>query len=346
MKAIRQIGWVAALIPMLVACDNYEMPPIIPQTGSALSSPAQGTSIVLEKDGADENTLEFTVTAADFGTTGTVKYQLQMDLPSSDFAAPVNLGVETESNIVEVNVEELNEALLAKGLPFEVAADVQFRVRASINLPLSPIFGEATTLSVTPYDATVAFPVMYVPGDYQGWDPANQMTVLYSENFDNKFKGFVHIIGGTREFKVNEGPNWDVNYGDTGADLTLDKDGDNIKVAADGTYEINVDLAAKTYTISTPKRWGIVGDATPGGWDADTAMDGFDKVTNSLKITTDLKVGEMKFRANNNWDFNFGGADGELTAGGANIAVSEAGNYTITLYLGAEGIATYTLVKN
>ncbi len=346
MKAIRQIGLIATLIPLLLACDNYEMPPIIPQTGSALTSPAAGTSIILEKDGADEAELEFTVTAADFGTSGTVSYQLQMDLPSSNFAAPVNLGAGTESNIITVNVEDLNDALLAKGLPFDVASDVQFRVRASINLALLPIIGEPTTLSVTPYDATVAFPVMYVPGDYQGWDPANEMTVLYSENFDNKFKGFVHILGGSREFKLNEGPNWDVNYGDNGANNTLDLDGDNIKVAADGTYEINVDLTAKTYTIGAVKRWGIVGDATPGGWDADTAMDAFDKVTNSLKITTDLKVGEMKFRANNNWDFNFGGADGELTAGGGNIAVGEAGNYTITLYLGPAGIASYTMTKN
>lgn len=346
MKAIRQIGLIAILITLLLACDNYEMPPIIPQTGSAITSPEAGTSIVLEKDGADEAELEFTVTAADFGTSGTVSYQLQMDLPSSNFAAPVNLGAGTESNIITVNVEELNDALLAKGLPFDVASDVQFRVRASINLALLPIIGEPTTLSVTPYDATVAFPVMYVPGDYQGWDPENEMTVLYSENFDNKFKGFVHILGGSREFKLNEGPNWDVNYGDNGANNTLDPDGDNIKVAADGTYEINVDLTAKTYTIGPVKRWGIVGDATPGGWDTDTKMDAFDKVTNSLKITTDLKVGEMKFRANNNWDFNFGGADGELTAGGGNIAVGEAGNYTITLYLGPAGIASYTMTKN
>lgn len=346
MKAIRQIGWAATLIPILLACETYEMPPIIPQTGSVLSSPAAGTSIVLEKDGADEAAIEFTVTAADFGTTGIVKYQLQMDLPAANFAAPVNLGAETESNIVAVNVEDLNKALLAKGLPFEVAANVQFRVKASINLSLSPIIGDPTTLSITPYDATVAFPVLYVPGDYQGWDPANPMTVLYSENFDNKFKGFVHIIGGSREFKINEGPNWAVNYGDNGANNTLDRDGDNIKVAADGTHEINVDLGAKTYTISPVKRWGIVGDATTGGWDTDTPMDAFDKVTNSLKITTNLKAGEMKFRANNNWDFNYGGANGELTAGGANIKVAADGNYTITLFLGPSGLASYTLVKN
>lgn len=345
MKVSFRLGWAVAVIPALLACEAYEMPPIIPQTASTLSSPAAGSALILEKEDAEEKVVEFTVTAADFGAPGTVKYELQMDVPGANFAAPVKLG-ESETNIIEVNMAEFNEALLAKGLPFEVASDVEFRVKASINISLLPITGEKTTLKVTPFDATVAFPVMHVPGDYQGWDPANAMTVLYSENFDNKFKGFVHIIGGSREFKFTEGPNWDVNYGDTGADNKLDSGGDNIKVAADGTYEINVDLTAKTYTIGAVKRWGIVGSATAGGWDADTPMDAFDKVTNSLKITTNLKAGEFKFRANNNWDNNYGGSNGELTAGGSNIAIPSDGNYTITLYFGAEGIATYTLTKN
>ncbi|TDQ18633.1 uncharacterized protein DUF5019 [Algoriphagus boseongensis] len=344
MKRMRLIGWMIAFIPALWACENYEMPPIIPQTGAVLSNPAAGASIVLKKQDADKSKIDFTVTAADFGTPGSIRYFLEMDLPGADFKAPVTLG-ESDSNIIPVNVAKFNEALLAKGLPFEKAADVEFRVKATINLPLNPVYGEKTVYKVTPYDATVAFPVMYVPGDYQGWDPANAKTVLYSVKFDNKFKGYVHILGGSREFKINETPSWDINYGDDGANGTLEKDGANIKVAADGTYEINVNLPAKTYTIGAVKRWGIVGSATAGGWDADTPMNVFDKATNSLKITTDLKAGEMKFRANNNWDDNFGGANGELTAGGPNIAVASAGNYTITLNFGAEKV-TYTLTKN
>ncbi|GMQ29886.1 SusE domain-containing protein [Algoriphagus confluentis] len=345
MKVARQLSWVVAVIPMLWACDNYEFPPVIPQTGAQLTDPAGGSSLILEKEGADEAVISFTVSAADFGAEGEVTNTLQMDLPGANFAAAVNLG-ESKSNIIEVNVAELNEAILAKGLAAEVAANVEFRVRSSINLPLSPIFGETSTLSVTPYDATTTFPVMYVPGDYQGWDPTNEMTVIYSENFDNKFKGIVHIIGGTREFKVNETNSWDINYGDDGGNGTLDLNGQNLKVNADGSYELNVDLTAKTYTIGPVRRWGIVGDATAGGWDTDTPMNVFDKATNQLKITADLKVGAFKFRANNNWDFNYGGSNGELEAGGDNIAIGEAGNYTITLYFGPEGIATYTLTKN
>jgi hypothetical protein len=332
------------LLPILVACEPYEMPPIIPQKGSDVTF-SGGNSISLKKDGADKTDIEFTVTAADFGAAGKIRYELQMDLPNSNFASPVKLG-ESESNFIKVNAAELNKALLAKKLPFGTASDVAFRVKSTFDQPMDPIYGATLTLKVTPYDATVAFPVMYVPGDYQGWNPANDKTVLYSEKFDNKFKGFVHILGGSREFKFTEGPNWDNNYGDTGGDLKLEKDGDNIKVAADGTYEVNVDLTAKTYTIGAVKRWGIVGSATAGGWDTDTPMNVFDKATNSLKITADLKAGEFKFRANNNWDNNFGGNNGELSAGGPNIAVAAAGNYTITLTFVAAGKVTYTVVKN
>ncbi|MDX5337480.1 MAG: SusE domain-containing protein [Cyclobacteriaceae bacterium] len=344
MKKIINLAGFFAVLPLIWGCE-YEFPPIIPQTGSEISAPAAGTSIVLQKDNAEESFIEFTVTAADFGTSGEVTNILQLDLPGAEFSAPVDLG-SSKSNIIEVNVAELNDALLEKGLPFGTSANVEFRVKSTIAIGLLPIVGESTTLSITPYDATVAFPVMYVPGDYQGWDPTNEMTVLYSENFDKKFKGYIHILGGSREFKVNETNSWDINYGDDGANGTLEKDGANIKVGADGTYEMNVDLNAKTYTLGAVKRWGIVGDATPGGWDADTPMNVFDKTTNSLKITTSLKAGEFKFRANNNWDNNFGGANGELSAGGPNIKIESAGNYTISLYFGPAGKVSYTLVKN
>jgi hypothetical protein len=172
------------------------------------------------------------------------------------------------------------------------------------------------------------------------------MTVLKSVNFDNVFEGYVHILpGGTGEFKVNETNSWDVNYGDNGADGTLDQDGENIKVTEFGTYLMKVDLGAKTYELSDPLYWGIIGSATAGGWDSETKM-GFNRDENVLTITADLVEGEMKFRANQDWAFNFGGADGVLEADGANIAVSEAGNYTITLDFRTPGEVLYTMTKN
>ncbi|HAZ25338.1 MAG TPA: DUF5116 domain-containing protein [Algoriphagus sp.] len=344
MKAFKRLSLIAAIIPVIWGCDNYEMPPIIPQTGATLSNPANGSSLVLNSQDPEE-LIPFTVTAADFGMQGTVTYSLEMDLAGANFAKPIALGSST-SNIIEVLTSKINDELIAKGAAFDVPVNVDFRVKSTINQPLSPIFGEVVTLAVTPFNTDVEFPVMYVPGDYQGWNPENEMTVLKSVNFDDVYEGYVHILpGGTGEFKVNETNSWDVNYGDNGANGTLDRDGDNIKVTKFGTFFMKVDLAAKTYTLSEPLYWGIIGDATAGGWDSETKMQ-FDRENNVLKITADLKKGEMKFRANQSWSHNYGGANGELTADGANIQVAEAGKYTVTLNFTEPGAVTYTLTKN
>jgi hypothetical protein len=346
MKLTQKIGWIAALIPTLFACDNYEMPPVIQQTGAALSSPAVGSALVLNGNKPDD-LIAFTVTAADFGIQGDVTYALEMDLVGANFANAKQLGT-SMSNIIEVKTSQLNDDLIGKGLPVAVGSDVEFRVKASINQPLKPIFGEISKLKVTPYKVFVEYPLLYVPGDYQGWNPGNLNTTLKSVNYNKTFTGFIHILGGSGEFKFNEEPNWvdGKNFGDNGADGKLDNQADaqNIKVTKFGTYEVTVDMAAKTYTMSEAKLWGIIGDSTPKGWDDETPMN-FNKDLNVLTITTDLKAGKFKFRANKNWDFNYGGSNGKLTVNGADITVADAGKYTITLNFKTPGEVSYTIVK-
>jgi len=172
-----------------------------------------------------------------------------------------------------------------------------------------------------------------VPGGYQGWDPAKTTTVLASPGVDGRYEGYLYFPDDNTEFKFTDGPTWDVNYGDTGADGVLDAGGDNIKAATAGFYYITVDLNTLTYTI-TPTGWGLIGSATPNGWDGDQDMT-YDAGTNSWSIQLDLIAGEAKFRANDDWALNYGdnGADALLEQGGANIAIPNAGNYRITLYL-------------
>ena len=73
-------------------------------------------------------------------------------------------------------------------------------------------------------------------------------------------------------------------------------------------------------------------------WDADKF---------ALTVTLDLGAGEIKFRANDDWAINFGDefGNGQLQQDGANIAVAEAGNYTIDLHLSQANYG-YTLTKN
>ena len=175
---------------------------------------------------------------------------------------------------------------------------------------------------------------LYVPGSHQGWSPGTAPT-LYSRNFDFKYNGYVYFDA-SHEFKFTAGPNWDgPNYGD-GGDGTLSTDGGagNLKVSEAGFYKLDADLSGSPYTYSAVKtEWGLIGDATAGGWETSTPMT-YDPDTNVWTVTTTLEAGKaFKFRANDGWDINLGGDTNNLVYDGDNIAVAEGGTYLVTLDL-------------
>ena len=51
---------------------------------------------------------------------------------------------------------------------------------------------------------------------------------------------------------------------------------------------------------------GIIGDATPNGWDASTPMVQDPVDTNVWTLEVELFAGEAKFRADDSWDVNWG----------------------------------------
>lgn len=90
--------------------------------------------------------------------------------------------------------------------------------------------------------------------------------------------------------------------------------------------------------------WGIIGSATPGGWDNDTDL-AYDLSTKKYTYNGALIVGEYKFRKDNAWTLNYGddGNNLSLEANGANIPITVAGNYKIVIDFNAK---TYTVTKN
>ena len=102
-----------------------------------------------------------------------------------------------------------------------------------------------------------------------------------------------------------------------------------------------VDIDAQNMALGSISDWGLVGDATTNGWDGPD-MEMYQTAPDQYAIYAELNSGEIKFRFNEDWGNNYGddGADGTIEAGGANIAVSSAGTYYITLDLGS---LTYTM---
>ena len=180
------------------------------------------------------------------------------------------------------------------------------------------------TLDMNNLTYTVGKPVLYMAGDANGW---KQIDVLNSEDGVN-FKGYMYL--NQNGFKFCTQPNWDgTNYG--GA--FFGESEDNIMMTQEaGFYQVDVDLSAKTYTLS-PFNIGIIGNATPSGWGADTDMT-YNPTERCWEIKgVELSDGEMKFRANDDWALSWGGElDNLTTQNGPNIAVA-AGTYDIKLYV-------------
>ena len=141
------------------------------------------------------------------------------------------------------------------------------------------------------------------------------------------------------EIKFRNNNDWSENWGDDGADGTLDSYGANIAVSA-GTYKIEVNFSSMTYTMEEYS-WGIVGSATTNGWGGPDMMFHYNSFQDDWRAVVTLGDGEVKFRFNNDWGVNYGddGADGTMEANGANIAVS-AGHYLVTMNLNTQ---SYTM---
>ncbi|NJC26183.1 SusE domain-containing protein [Neolewinella antarctica] len=345
----------ALLVFGFSACADESADPVL-RLGSDVSivEPSDGANYVITEDNLDTETLTFSWGAADFGVPTAINYTLEADLADNDFADPVNLVPTLTGTTASVGYKALNSLLINREIAAGTATSIEVRVRAVVgkvednNQSVSP----PLSIVVTPFAAAQEFPKFFVPGAYQNWMPgSDEIGLLYSVEDNGIYQGFI-FMGDGGEYKFAAQPDWNpVNYGDEGADGTLDLGSDqNILAPGTGFHYISIDVNDLTYTQQATS-WGLIGNATATGWDNDTDLT-YDESTGNLTITTDLTTGDdvgFKFRANDVWsnttDLGDNGSDGSLEFEGSNLSVEEAGNYTITLIL-QQAIPTYTLVKN
>ncbi len=346
-----------------VACSDENDGPFLKDgdniTGEAsisLMAPESGGSYILREADANKTWEIFSWTNANEVAVGPMEYYIEVSVEGNELS-PALIGPYTNQPVV-VTEGALNKALVTLGYTeANTQVDVLTRVKQVVGTELTNLeyYSSLVSSSVIGYGGSLeepGIPTMYVPGAYQGWSPDNTYQI-YSMNDDGIYTGYLNFTEATSEFKITRVQNWDgVNIGgtSTGISGTLVDGGENIAFnGAVGSYKMTANMNDMTWTLeaknweATANTWGLIGDATPGGWDTDTDMV-YNQQNGLLELSVDLLDGEIKFRANDAWDLNYGdtGVDGVADNGGDNIKVT-AGKYKITLDFRNPAQVTYTL---
>jgi starch-binding outer membrane protein SusE/F len=343
---------VAALL--LSSCKKDETRAVMSQS-TAPTLTASTVSPALLQANAASDAVTFTWGGSEYGFPAAVNYTLQLSRKGTNWAAASTTDINLSNNTSrKFTIGDLNRELL-KFLPAGQANDVDVRVRAEISPSLAPVYSNVVTLRTTPYRdlITYEFPqALRIAGNHQGWTPGTAPKIVdrfASGTTGTGYEGYINFGNGGPEFKMVKGADW--SAGDFGSAGTgkLGNGGGNLTLPSPGVYRIKANTQAMEWSYDKIDTWGIIGDATPGGWGGSTPLTM--NADGTYSITTQLEGGkEMKFRANNAWDINFGdnknnGPDNVPDYGGDNIAIPSTGTYQIILDLTIAGNYNYTIRK-
>ena len=263
-------------------------------------------------------------------------------------------------------VEQINILVQDMGMPSNELGTLYVKVKSALgDQGQLAMESNVVTFQMTPY-TTYSFDDYYLVGNATsaGWNPNNTNQAMFRNPNSEKEFSFTGYFDSATPGDINEGRfkliedlgQWTPQWGDVrnegsdeqatsgdvaGNPATQGGDPGRFGVMDSGYYTFYINFNTLKYTI-TPydasgatiyERVGIIGDATVTGWDGDTAMmrnTEFDP-HNWYMQNVELGNGEIKFRANEDWDVSWGNTtpySGVGQLGGDNIPVS-AGVYNI-----------------
>lgn len=195
------------------------------------------------------------------------------------------------------------------------------------DIPVTPgLYNISFNVNTLEYSFEVASVGIIGSATPNGWDADTDMKHVG----DGIYRMVLGLNDGLAKFRAEN--DWPINWGGDDFPVGLGtQDGADINVTK-GLYMISINAVTGDYAFG-PATVGIIGDATPGGWGEDTDMTVDADNPAILRGTFELTDGKAKFRANNDWPINWGGADfpsGVGSIDGPDISVT-AGTYNVTL---------------
>ena len=349
MKKTALYGLTAMFALALVACDDYKEPNPTPQTNPqesifkasdvAVSTDLTSEVYDLTKLQADGEMIKVaTVTAVaplpeGCSLAGNVEVSADDFATAFPIASTVEKVADEDAYIVSVSPADLENIYFEHVSPSPAEGQVQVRVLPKTVIGKQEAIIGGPTDYFGPYTMKVLpemrYTYLYTPGATNGW---NQETSQRLFCFDAlHYSGYAVLGDG---FKFTTASNWDgTNYGAGDIPGTLSEDGGaaNLSVSPEGLYWCTANLETLEYTTYYVSTIGLIGDATPLGWEGSTALTSEDLLVWKGVVT--MGAGKFKFRANNDWEVNLGGSMSNLTQGGDDIPSPGEGTYEVTLNL-------------
>lgn len=323
MKNINKFIFLGLALVMAWGCKKDEIITTL-NPNAAVNISLSAATTVLNKDNAATDAVTVSWAKPDYGFNAAPSYSVLIDKKGNNFAKPVNLSVGADLKKT-FKTSELNGILIGLGLVAGTAGDIEFKVQSLIGSS-TVLTSNIASLKATAYsdklDLTSPWGVVG-SGAPNGWDGPD---LPFYVNPDNTAEHIAYVTLKDGEIKFRKNNAWTDNLG--GSNGTLKANGDNIAIKA-GSYKITMNPTALTYKIDKFS-WGIVGDATPNGWNGPDVEMRYDPTVDLFRAEVTLIDGKIKFRQNNDWGVNLGGANGTLSAGGADISVTK-GTYLITM---------------
>ncbi|MFW6351167.1 MAG: SusE domain-containing protein, partial [Bacteroidota bacterium] len=217
-------------------------------------------------------------------------YAVEIDVASNDFQSPATLSTTAETS-ADVTVNRMNDISGVLGLPVEVSADLEMRVRSfySDASEMLTVTSDPVSISVTPFEFKA--PPIYILGDgtEAGWD---NTLALEMENVEDATYAIVTTLGESGNFMkfISVLGQWAPQWGTEG-DQTIEDGGvsgvlvyrpteaepdpDAIDTPeTPGEYRVVADTTGLTYSAEpVTSALSVIGDAVSAGWNPSEAIE-------------------------------------------------------------------------
>ncbi len=305
-KYINKLIVVCTLLFLSASCQNDALLTTLKTVSFSGAPQASSSAIILSTSNTNQAVVTISWPAVVYPVKAPVTYALQFDVLSDIVGSTAwskSVRIEVGEDVLSRSLlgADLNKIAIQLGLPLDVVDKIAVRVESNLD---RTSYSDPITLSVTPFSKTVVYTALYMPGSYQGVPDVTTAAQLdpIAKGIYQCYLTFPASQG--LGFQLTTQRNMNQFFGAGINGIVVDGSTSNFVVPASGSYQITVDLNTSSL-VALPYSWGIIGDATPGGWNSSSPMT-YNYQQKTWTWTGALLAKALKFRLNDNWNVNYG----------------------------------------